>query len=255
MLGGSVREMNQTEGGERWQGEGGLSRRVSRGSVTRQVVDALYEALRSGQYRPGDRLPSEPQLAATLGVGRSAVREAIRELLTLGVVEVRHGKGTFVQEIRPDLRLRLDDFHEALQRKVALDLLEVRLIVEPEAAALAALRASPHDLERLRRDVERLRIALKLRQRPPEDLGFHLDLVRATHNAALLRVSTAIIAFYEHDQAIPTERDYREHGLVLQAVEARNPQAARGAMRAHLEVEVEMRAGRAELSDASGAGP
>ena len=226
----------------------GLGGRVSRVSVTRQVVDALYEALRSGRYQPGDRLPSEPQLAASLGVGRSAVREAIRELLTLDAVEVRHGKGTFVRAMQPDLMLPPESFHQALERKVALELLEVRLIVEPEAAALAAARASTQDVERLRRDVEGLRSLGSLDTRPPEDLGFHLDLVRAAHNGALLRISTAIIAFYDHDQALPTERDYNEHRAVLQAIERRDGDGARRAMRAHLDAEVEARLGDAGRS-------
>jgi GntR family transcriptional repressor for pyruvate dehydrogenase complex len=216
--------------------------RVSRVSVTRQVVDALYESLRSGQYRPGDRLPSEPQLAASLGVGRSAVREAIRELLALGVVEIRPGTGTFVRGMRADLLLGPDSFRAALDRTVALELLEVRMIFEPEAAALAALRASSQDLVRLRRDVEGLRTGLEQDRRPPEDLGFHLDLVRAAHNSALLRISSAIIAFYEHDEAMPSYRDFQEHMAVLAAIEGREPDEARHAMKAHLEVEQNIRA-------------
>ena len=122
------------------------------------------------------------------------------------------------------------------------------LIVEPEAAALAAARASTQDVERLRRDVEGLRRLGSLDTRPPEDLGFHLDLVRGAHNGALLRISTAIIAFYDHDQALPTERDYNEHRAVLQAIERRDGDGARRAMRAHLEAEVEARLGDAGRS-------
>jgi GntR family transcriptional repressor for pyruvate dehydrogenase complex len=217
--------------------------RLSRVSVTRQVVDVLYEDLRSGRYQPGDRLPSEQQLAQSLGVGRSAVREAVRELLALNVLEIRPGTGTFVLAMRADLLLRPDTFHQALERNVALELLEVRMIVEPAAAALAAARATESDIRRLNRDVERLREALDSAQvtKPPEDLGFHLDLVRAAHNTALHRISTAIIAFYEHDEAAPTMRDYNEHRAVLRAIEAHDQRAARRAMEAHLQVEIEAR--------------
>ncbi|HET7465401.1 MAG TPA: GntR family transcriptional regulator [Candidatus Dormibacteraeota bacterium] len=216
---------------------------MARVSVTRQVVDVLYEDLRSGVHKPGDRLPSEQELAASLGVGRSAVREAIRELLALNVVEIRPGRGTFVLPMRADLLLRPDSFHQALERNVALELLEVRMIVEPAAAALAATRATEADLKRLTRDVERLREALNGQPviKPPEDLGFHLDLVRAAHNSALHRISSAIIAFYEHDEASPTMRDYNEHRAVLRAIEKRDPRAARRAVEAHLQVEIEAR--------------
>jgi DNA-binding FadR family transcriptional regulator len=207
-------------------------------SVTRQVVDALYGALRSGHYKAGDRLPSEQQLGESLGVGRSAVREGIRELLALDLLEVRRGKGTFVRELRRDLMLRPESFHQAVQRNVALELLEVRLIVEPAAAALAAARATGADLERLRRDVARLEAQLSSGLRPPEDLGFHLDLVRAAHNSALHRISSAIIAYYDHDEKAPTERDVREHRAVLEAIAAQDGEAAQRAMKAHLEAEL-----------------
>lgn len=220
--------------------------RIAKVSVTRQVVEALYDALRSGQYGPGDRLPSEPALAAAYGVGRSAVREAIRELLTLDVVEIRHGKGTFVRELPPGLQVPPASFHEALERKVALELLEVRLIMEPEVAALAAERASAQDVARLRRDVEGLRASLG-RGKPPEDLGFHLDLVRAAHNAALLRISSPIIAFYERDEGMPSQRDVDEHTAVIEAIERGDPEGARRAMRAHLDVEVAARGGEGQL--------
>jgi GntR family transcriptional repressor for pyruvate dehydrogenase complex len=188
-------------------------------------------------------LPSEQQLAQSLGVGRSAVREAVRELMALNALEIRPGKGTFVLTMRADLLLRPDSFHQALERNVSLELLEVRMIVEPAAAALAAARATESDIKRLTRDVERLREALDSGQttRPPEDLGFHLDLVRAAHNSALHRISTAIIAFYEHDEANPTVRDYNEHRSVLQAIKARDASAARRAIEAHLQVEIESR--------------
>ncbi len=223
------------------------TRRVSRVSVTRQVVDVLYEDLRTGVYKTGDRLPSEQELATSLGVGRSAVREAVRELLALNVLEIRPGRGTFVLRMRADLLLRPDSFHQALERNVALELLEVRMIVEPAAAALAANRATDADIKRLTRDVERLREALDAGQqtKPPEDLGFHLDLVRAAHNSALHRISTAIIAFYEHDETNPTQRDYNEHRAVLKAIEKHDPRAARRAVAAHLQVEIAARSGAA----------
>jgi DNA-binding FadR family transcriptional regulator len=142
--------------------------------------------------------------------------------------------------MRPDLMLRPDSFRQALDRKVAVELLEVRLMVEPEAAALAAVRASSNDLERIRRDVSGLRATQALTKRPPEDLGFHLDVVRAAHNGALLRISSAIIAFYEHDEGIPTKRDYDEHLAVLKAMEVRDADGARRAMKAHLDVEMKV---------------
>jgi DNA-binding FadR family transcriptional regulator len=197
----------------------------------------------------GDRLPSEPELGAQLGVSRSTVREAVRELIALGVLEIQHGRGTFVRSLRPDLLLRGDSFLDNLDGndRVREELLEVRRIVEPEAAALAAERASDEDIERLRYDVERLAEAIGQGMAPPENLGFHLDLVRATHNAALWRVSGAIISFYQWDGQLPTEQDAIDHRAIYEAVRDRDQHRARQAMVEHLAGPTV--AGRGPLSD------
>lgn len=207
---------------------------VSRVSVTRQVVDILYEALHSGRYRPGDRLPSEHELAASLGVGRSALREAIRELLTLDLLEIRAGRGTFVRPMRPELLLDRSSFHGVLNQRIAVELLEVRFAIEPEAAVLAARRATQDDLQRLKRDVEQLQLGIERGLRPPEDAGFHIDVVRATHNSSLLRLSTAIMDFYEHDDAVPTPEDLQDHKAICDAIEQGDEDEARERMRKHL---------------------
>jgi GntR family transcriptional repressor for pyruvate dehydrogenase complex len=207
---------------------------IARRNTSQQVVDALCGKLRSGAYRVGDRLPSEPELGAELGVSRSTVREAVRELTALGVVEIQHGRGTFVRSLRPDLLLRGDSLVEPANDRIREELLEVRSIVEPEAAALAAERATEEEIERLRYDVARLADAIGHGSAPPEDLGFHLDLVRATHNAALWRVSGAIISFYQWDGQLPTEQDVIDHRAIYEAVRDRDPQRARRAMREHL---------------------
>lgn len=209
-------------------------------SVTDQVIEAVFGMLRSGRYRTGDRLPSEWELVEQLGVGRSAVREGTRELAALGVVDVQPGRGTFVRSLRPDLLVRPDLQHE-VDRALLREFLEVRQIIEPEAAALAAVRASEVELERLAHDVDRLGEAVNVGYRPPEDLGFHLNIVRATHNTALTRLAGAIVSFYQRDEALPTERDVREHRAVLDAMIARHPERAKEAMHAHLFSETELR--------------
>lgn len=208
--------------------------RDPRGSATRRVADALFEMLRSGRYRVGDRLPSELELAATLGVGRSAVREGIRELVTLDLVELRRGRGTYVRSLRGDLLMRPETFDDVVRSAVSRELLEVRRIIEPEAAALAAIRSTPGDVDRLRHDVDRLREAVNVGYRPPEDLGFHLDVVRATHNTSLSRVAGAIVGFYERDEVLPTEHDIVEHGAICEAIARHDPEAARRLMQGHL---------------------
>lgn len=202
--------------------------------ASQQVADAICGMLRSGDYRVGDRLPSESELGSSLAVSRSTVREAVRELTSLGVLEIQHGRGTFVRSLRPDLLLRSDSLLDRPNDRIREELLEVRGIVEPEAAALAAQRASHEDIERLRYDVERLAEAIGQGIPVPEDLGFHLDLVRATHNAALWRVSGAIISFYQWDGHLPTGQDVIDHREIYEAVRDHDPARARQAMIAHL---------------------
>lgn len=205
-----------------------------RRKASQQVADAICGMLRSGDYRAGDRMPSEPELGATLGVSRSTVREAVRELTSLGVLEIQHGRGTFVRSLRPDLLLRGDSLLDQPNDRIREELLEVRGIVEPEAAALAAVRASDEDIARLRYNVDRLAEAIGQGVAAPEDLGFHLDLVRATHNSALWRVSGAIISFYQWDGQLPTEQDVLDHRAIYESVRDRDAHRARQAMLDHL---------------------
>jgi DNA-binding FadR family transcriptional regulator len=208
----------------------------------------LFGMLRSGEYRVGDQLPSEWELVAGLKVGRSAVREAIRELVTLELVELRPGRGTFVRSLRPDLLLRPETFDDVVASAVKRELLEVRRILEPAAAALASARATEQDVARLQHDVARLREAVKVGYRPPEDLGFHLDVVRATHNTSLARVAGAIVGFYERDEVLPTERDVAEHGAIADAIGDGDDGAARGLMVEHLSERGGAALGRPELA-------
>jgi GntR family transcriptional regulator, transcriptional repressor for pyruvate dehydrogenase complex len=233
-------ECRVTADGIATDGKAPGDRRARATSVTDQVIEAVFDMLRSGQYRTGDRLPSEWELVEQLGVGRSAVREATRELAALGVVDVQPGRGTFVRSLRPDLLVR-PDLQQEVDRALLREFLEVRQIIEPEAAALAATRATEAELERLGQDVERLAEAVNVGYRPPEDLGFHLNIVRATHNTALTRLAGAIVSFYQRDEALPSDRDVREHRAVLEAMRMRDPEAAKQAMHAHLSSETELR--------------
>lgn len=206
----------------------------ARQSVTGHVVDSLYQMLRSGKYMVGDRLPSEWSLVETLQVGRSAVREAIRELVTLDLVELRPGRGMYVRSLRPDLLLRADSFSDIATDAVHRELLEVRRLLEPPASRLATQRATVADLDRLDQDVDRLREAVNVGYRPPEDLGFHLDVVRAAHNTSLTRLTSVIVSFYERDVVLPTVRDVDDHSAIAAAIRARDGARAERLMARHL---------------------
>ena len=206
--------------------------RIPARNVTQQVIAQLRELVLSGAYRPGERLPSERDLTEALGVSRTAIREGLRGLEALGLVVVKHGSGVFAAEGLPGsgqpatLPVRL---------KTAQELIEVRLIVEPDIAAKAALRATSSDLERLRTDVERFRADIGAVRRPPTDLRFHLDLCRAVHNRSLLTILQWVIDFYGKSGQAPSTRDVTDHEEIYEAVRRRDPGAASAAMSRHLE--------------------
>src|ERR1700746_171373 len=125
--------------------------------VTDEAIDSIRELIASGQWGPGTRLPREADLAKQLGVSRNSLGEAVRALSLPRVLEVRQGDGTYVSSLEPGelLEPTLSATH-LLQGRTMLELFQVRRMLEPEAAALAALRADDDVLQDLRRELERM---------------------------------------------------------------------------------------------------
>src|ERR1700682_959187 len=132
------------------------SRRGRRGpSVTEGAIDRIRELIVSGSWGPGDRLPKESELAAQLGLSRNSLREAVRALSQLRVLEVRQGDGTYVSSLEPDLLLESTGFvSHLLLGDTAVELYEVRRILEAAAAALAAARIDKSGKQELLRRLE-----------------------------------------------------------------------------------------------------
>jgi DNA-binding FadR family transcriptional regulator len=205
----------------------------------RQIADQLAQLIASGEFPSGSRLPAERELAASLGVSRTSVREAIISLEMTGLVEVRVGTGIFVTA-RPDAS-------RSASRDAGpgpFELLAARKLVEGEIAALAATVASEEDAEALRRSVERIEASTDdFVARESEDRDFHLLLAKATGNSSLELVVEGLWDqraelwariqhhFHTNDLAAHTIRD---HAAIVSAVAAHNPEGARAAMHRHL---------------------
>ncbi len=203
--------------------------------VTQQVQDQLKELILSGAFHPGERLPSERDLMEALGVSRTAIREGLRGLEALELVVIRHGSGVYVGERVPPASKTLTAIpHPETNPRAAFELVEVRLIVEPEISALAAERATEADLDRLHHDVEEFRAQVGVVKRPPTDLQFHVDLCKASHNGPLLTIVQWVIQFYAKSGQLPKMQDVLDHEHIYLAVRARTQDAAREAMRSHL---------------------
>jgi len=216
-------------------------------NLTERVVAALRERLAAGEFAQGAKLPSEGEIAGVYGVSRTVVREAISQLRASGYVETRRGVGTFARDagaVTPAFPLAPID-PDALAEVIAL--LELRISLETETAALAAKRRTQEELRHLEDLLASIGAAAATGGDAPDaDFEFHVAVAVATHNhyfADLLRhLGRAMIPRTRIDTAGVARRprgDYAretnsEHHDVLRAIAAGDSDAARAAMRTHL---------------------
>ena len=205
----------------------------------RQIADQLAQLIANGEFPPGSRLPAERELAVSLGVSRTSVREAVISLEMSGLVEVRVGTGIFVTSRPEAARGAARDAGPG-----PFELLAARKLVEGEIAALAASVASAEDADALRKSVDRLEaVTGDFDARESEDRDFHLRLAKATGNSSLELVVEGLwdqraelwgrMQQHFHTTGL-TERTVRDHAAIVAAVAAHNPDGARAAMHRHL---------------------
>ncbi len=197
------------------------------------VIQQLRAQIESGAWPRGERIPSEDQLAAQLGVGRNTVREAVRALAHIGMLEVRQGDGTYVRSQRdPSAALRRID------AATLRDLLEVRRALEVEAARLAALRRTESDLAAMRRALDARGSwsdEASLAAFVERDARFHLSIVQASHNAALIALyryfldSIEITIARTEDEPCLPEPTQEAHEAIYQAILKGDPETAAAA--------------------------
>src|SRR5579859_1651018 len=211
-------------------------------SVTEEAIHKIRERIVSGSWGPGDRLPKESELAAELGLSRNSLREAVRALSQLRVLEVRQGDGTYVSSLEPDLLLESTGFvTHLLLGNTALELFEVRRLVEGAAAALATARISADGRRELGQMMDRMLAAESVEDLVEADVGFHAVIARATGNAVLtsllasLSTRTMRVRLWRGravDNALDVTRD--EHRRIYEAIASGDPEPARAAMTAHI---------------------
>lgn len=205
-----------------------------------QISRQLLENITNGTYRPGDRLPPERELAAIFDVSRVVVREALGSLQAWGVISVRHGRGATVNPIDewntldPQVILLLHG------NEVIEQLMETRRIIEPELAALAAARITDEELDLLRKQKD-LPDTDSMDMHVERDINFHLQIAKATHNSVLMMVLTSTSDLLREGRrqifTVPGELAKARywHQTIFEAIEQRDPQAAREAMANHME--------------------
>jgi len=208
-----------------------------------QIVQQIEDSVLNGTLKPGDQLPAERELAQRLGVSRTAVREAVKALREKGLVEAYSGRGTFITDgTTHAARQSFDLMVKIGHQESSTHLAELRLILEPGIAAIAAARVDEEDLIAMREAVA----VMERSQADPEayieaDLDFHLALAEAAANPLILSLIDSIVGLLR-EQRIKIfnieggpQRGQVHHKRILEAMERRDSEMARAAMRAHLE--------------------
>lgn len=218
---------------------------VRRTRIYEQILDQVVNVIKEGSYEPGDKLPSEREMASIFGVSRSAVREAMSVLESAGVLEAKPGAGIILRE-KPGLRLTGSVLRLLVTaRESVLELLEVRCALESQAAYLAAERCRPEDVAAIDEALARMEAEVKAsRLAVEEDYRFHYAIAEASHNHVLLRVMNAISDLYRraledrqrNALRVPgrPEMTFREHAKIAEAIRSGDPEGARISMLTHL---------------------
>jgi GntR family transcriptional regulator, transcriptional repressor for pyruvate dehydrogenase complex len=203
-------------------------------AVTDSAIDTIKDMIMSGELRPGDRLPKEADLAERLGLSRNSLREAVKALSLIRVLDVRQGDGTYVTSLQPQLLLDaltfVVDFH---RDDTVLEFFEVRRILEPAAAAMAAQNMSDGDIAKLRAVLDELDDDPTAEALVANDLEFHRQIAAGSGNSVLCSLIESLSGpttrariwrGLTQEGAVAKTRD--QHWAILDAIAARQPQVA-----------------------------
>ncbi|GAA2251334.1 MULTISPECIES: FadR/GntR family transcriptional regulator [Kitasatospora] len=211
-------------------------------AVTDEAIEKIKAMILSGALKPGDRLPKEPDLAAELGLSRNSLREAVKALSLLNVLDVRQGDGTYVSSLEPPHLLEALTFILDLHRdESVLELFQVRAILEPAAAALAAQRMTDEQLAELREILDRLGENPTVEALVANDLEFHGRIAAAVGNSVLcslidsLSSRTARARMWRGlTQEDAVQRTIAEHRAIVEALAARDVETTRALATVHI---------------------
>jgi GntR family transcriptional regulator, transcriptional repressor for pyruvate dehydrogenase complex len=215
---------------------------VGQGSVVSEVAERLLAYFTSGNIAPGTRLPAERQLAASLGVGRSAVREALAALEILGIVVVRPGSGTYLRDGVSELLPRTLSWGMMLGAPRTRELVELRSGLEVQAAELAAERITDDALDRMQANLNTMAASLDdLAAFVEADAAFHREIAEGSGNQVLQELLQSIRSLLRIwvDRALTDEGHaaaaLKEHAEIHAALKSRDPAAVLVSMRSHME--------------------
>ena len=211
-------------------------------ALTDEAIEKIKQMIISGRVRPGEKLPREADLAAELGLSRNSLREAVKALSLINVLDVRQGDGTYATSLAPSLLLEalsfIVDFH---RDDTVLEFLEVRRILEPNATALAALRMPDEDKAKLADILDSVAVDSPVDDFVAADLEFHKRIAIGSGNSVLaslvdnMSMPTARARVWRGmTEPRAQERTLGEHRAIYQAVMNRDPDLARSCATVHI---------------------
>jgi GntR family transcriptional regulator, transcriptional repressor for pyruvate dehydrogenase complex len=218
---------------------------VKRKNISDEVLDQMKEQIISGEWSTGSKIPGELNLTKLFGVSRVSIREAIHRLVGMGVLCIRRGEGTFVNEILAQ------DYFQTLLPMLMIDgsslshMMEFRAMIEIGSAGLAAARAKKDDINRLRTTLVNMeKYQGDYKKFAAEDLNFHTALAIATHNSAVVKVNAVIHdmlrkSMEEIVRITGYEGGLYYHRLILAAVENKDEAEAVKIMKEHIDVTID----------------
>jgi GntR family transcriptional repressor for pyruvate dehydrogenase complex len=212
-----------------------------------EIVDQIKQLILDGHIKPGDKLPSERHLVESFRVSRASIREALSALEMMGLLEVRTGEGAYIRQLQADSMVASLTWALSMEKGSVLELLEVRKMIEVQAAGYAAERITNNELEELKLILNSMRMNLPKIGSIGEkaDHSFHYNIAKATHNKITIRLMDTISDHLQH--LIRTSRSklyegkytpeilYEEHVKILLALKRRDADKAREEMLSHLE--------------------
>jgi GntR family transcriptional regulator, transcriptional repressor for pyruvate dehydrogenase complex len=211
-------------------------------AVTDEAIDKIKDMIVMGELRPGDRLPKEADLAERLGLSRNSLREAVKALSLIRVLDVRQGDGTYVTSLEPTLLLDALNFVVDFHRDdTVLQFFEVRRILEPAATAMAAVRMSDEEIENLRAVLDELDENPTVDALVANDLQFHRTIAAGSHNSALCSLvenlsgpTTRARIWRGLTQEGAVAKTQEQHLAIFDAIAARQPELARSWATVHV---------------------
>jgi len=217
-------------------------------SLIDSIVEEFKGKIFSGEYKCGDILGSQNELAQSLGVSRASLREALKRLEMMGLVESKQGVGTFLKKITPsDFMNPLSSFI-VIDKKSAFELLEARLYIEGSLAAMASLRATEDDLQQLEdilSSMRHLAAAHEIQEFIKKDVQFHYAIAKASNNDIMIKIAEILRdllrqliskIFESYPEKLPEtmEQTINFHQAIFTAIRNRDPDAARMRMEEHI---------------------